>query len=226
VILFGALFMPGKVRHADAQDVLGLWALLNRARTHSGYLLLVSGFFVCGFHVAFIATHLPAYVVDKGLSQSTGANALAMIGLFNVFGTLLFGWLADRLRKKLVLSSLYGLRAVVISGFLFFPVTETTALVFGALIGLIWLATVPITSGLVSQMFGSRYLGTLYGVVFLGHQCGAFLGAWWAGRMFDASGSYAAVWWTAVALGVVAALMHLLIRDHRVTLSGATATAA
>ena len=175
---------------------------------------MITGFFVCGFHVAFIATHLPAYAVDMGLDRAVAANALALIGLFNILGSLLFGWLGDRYRKKNLLSWLYGLRAVVISGFLIIPLTETTALVFGALIGVIWLGTVPLTSGMVGQVFGARYLGTLYGVVFLGHQFGAFLGAWWAGRMFETSGSYDAVWWTAVALGVMAAAIHWLIDDR------------
>ena len=149
------------------------------------------------------------------------ANALALIGLFNILGSLLFGWLGDRFRKKYLLSWLYALRAVVISGFLVVPLTETTALLFGALIGVIWLGTVPLTSGMVGQIFGARYLGTLYGVVFLGHQFGAFLGAWWAGRMFESSGSYDAVWWTAVALGVMAASIHALIDDRKADLVAA-----
>jgi predicted MFS family arabinose efflux permease len=179
---------------------------------------------VCGFHVAFIATHLPAYAVDMGLDRAVAANALAMIGLFNILGSLLFGWLGDRYRKKYLLSWLYGLRAVVISGFLIIPLTEATAMLFGALIGVIWLGTVPLTSGMVGQVFGVRYLGTLYGVVFLGHQLGAFLGAWWAGRMFESSGSYDAVWWTAVALGVMAAAIHALIDDRKSELVSATET--
>jgi predicted MFS family arabinose efflux permease len=126
----------------------------------------------------------------------------------------LFGWLADRYRKKTVLSVLYGVRAIIIGGFLLVPLSEASALVFGALIGIVWLATVPVTSGLVGQFFGPRYLGTLYGFVFLGHQFGAFLGAWWAGRMFESTGSYSVVWWTAVGLSLAAALIHWMIDDR------------
>ena len=140
------------------------------------------------------------------------------VGLFNILGSLLFGWLGDRYRKKYLLSWLYALRAVVIGDFLIIPLTEATALLFGALIGVIWLGTVPLTSGMVGQVFGARYLGTLYGVVFLGHQLGAFLGAWWAGRMFETSGSYDAVWWTSVALGVMAAAIHVFIDDRKAEL--------
>lgn len=220
VMVFAAVFLPAKLSTARASGP-GFVALLRSASGHRGYLLLVSGFFVCGFHVAFIATHLPAYAVDRGLDRAVAANALALIGLFNILGSLLFGWLGDRFRKKYLLSWLYALRAVVISGFLVVPLTETTALLFGALIGVIWLGTVPLTSGMVGQIFGARYLGTLYGVVFLGHQFGAFLGAWWAGRMFESSGSYDAVWWTAVALGVMAASIHALIDDRKADLVAA-----
>ncbi|MGB5669951.1 MAG: MFS transporter, partial [Sedimenticolaceae bacterium] len=213
VMIFAAVFLPDD-RSDHGSHGPGLVSLLRLASGHRGYLLLITGFFVCGFHVAFIATHLPAYAVDMGLDRAVAANALALIGLFNILGSLLFGWLGDRYRKKNLLSWLYGLRAVVISGFLIIPLTETTALVFGALIGVIWLGTVPLTSGLVGQVFGARYIGTLYGVVFLGHQLGAFLGAWWAGRMFETSGSYDAVWWTAVGLGVMAAAIHWLIDDR------------
>ena len=213
VMIFAAVFLPDD-RSDHGSHGPGLVSLLRLASGHRGYLLLITGFFVCGFHVAFIATHLPAYAVDMGLDRAVAANALALIGLFNILGSLLFGWLGDRYRKKNLLSWLYGLRAVVISGFLIIPLTETTALVFGALIGVIWLGTVPLTSGVVGQVFGARYIGTLYGVVFLGHQLGAFLGAWWAGRMFETSGSYDAVWWTAVGLGVMAAAIHWLIDDR------------
>ena len=213
LMLFAAVFLPAQ-KPADSSDGAGFGSILRAASAHRGYLLLITGFFVCGFHVAFIATHLPAYAVDMGLSRETAASALALIGLFNIFGSLLFGWLGDRYRKKFVLTWIYGLRALVISGFVVIPLTDTTALLFGALIGVIWLATVPVTSGMVGQFFGARYLGTLYGVVFLGHQLGAFLGAWWAGQVFESSGSYASVWWTAVGLSLVAATVHWLIDDR------------
>ena len=223
MMVFAAVFLPAKLSGSKSEGP-GFVSLLRSASGHRGYLLLITGFFVCGFHVAFIATHLPAYAVDMGLDRAVAANALAMIGLFNILGSLLFGWLGDRYRKKYLLSWLYGLRAVVISGFLIIPLTEATAMLFGALIGVIWLGTVPLTSGMVGQVFGVRYLGTLYGVVFLGHQLGAFLGAWWAGRMFESSGSYDAVWWTAVALGVMAAAIHALIDDRKSELVSATET--
>ena len=224
IMVFAALFLPAELSGSTGQGP-GLGSLLRSASGHRGYVLLITGFFVCGFHVAFIATHLPAYAVDMGLDRAVAATALALIGLFNILGSLLFGWLGDRYRKKYLLSWLYALRAVVIGGFLVIPLTETTALLFGALIGVIWLGTVPLTSGMVGQVFGTRYLGTLYGVVFLGHQLGAFLGAWWAGRMFETSGSYAAVWWTAVALGVMAAAIHLLIDDRKAELAPAAQNA-
>ena len=217
VMVFAALFLPSDLP-GDHGHGPGLGALLRAASGHRGYLLLIGGFFVCGFHVAFIATHLPAYAVDMGLDRITAGHALALIGLFNIAGAMLFGWLGDRYRKKYLLSWLYALRAVVIGGFLVIPLTEATALLFGVLIGVIWLGTVPLASGMVGQVFGARYLGTLYGVVFLGHQLGAFLGAWWAGRMFEASGSYDAVWWTSVALGVMAAAIHVLIADRKADL--------
>ncbi|NKB65830.1 MAG: MFS transporter [Candidatus Latescibacteria bacterium] len=186
----------------------------GRARKHSGYLLINAGFFVCGFHVAFIATHLPSYLADYGLSKMVAATALALIGLFNMGGSYLFGRLGDHYRKKYLLSFLYLARGVVISGFLIFPVTQLTALVFACAIGFLWLATVPLTSGTVAQIFGSRHLSSLYGIVFLSHQVGSFLGVWLGGRLYDSTGSYDGVWMAAIALSVFAALVHLPIKDQ------------
>ena len=196
----------------ESDDGSLLQALLQ-ARGHSGYWLLNAGFFVCGFHVAFIATHLPAFLTDHGLSKMVGATALSLIGLFNIFGSYLSGQLGDRYRKKYLLSLLYLGRALVISGFLFIPVTNTSALVFGSMIGFLWLATVPLTSGTVAQIFGSRYLSTLYGIVFFSHQIGSFLGVWLAGRMYDATGSYDIIWIAAILLGLASSLIHLPIVD-------------
>ena len=190
-----------------------LFHALLQARGHSGYWLLNAGFFVCGFHVAFIATHLPAFLTDHGLSKMVGATALSLIGLFNIFGSYLSGQLGDRYRKKYLLSLLYLGRALVISGFLFISVTNTSALVFGSLIGFLWLATVPLTSGTVAQIFGSRYLSTLYGIVFFSHQIGSFLGVWLAGRMYDATGSYDIIWIAAILLSLASSLIHLPIAD-------------
>ena len=198
-----------------------LMQALLRARGHSGYWLLNAGFFVCGFHVAFIATHLPSFLTDGGLPRMIGATALSLIGLCNIFGSSLFGWLGDRYRKKYLLSALYFSRAVVIGLFLFVPLTSFSALLFGGLIGFLWLATVPLTSGTVAQIFGARYLSTLYGIVFFSHQAGSFLGVWLAGLLYDSTGSYDSVWWLAIALGVVAALLHLPIADRPLQSSNA-----
>lgn len=203
-----------------------LGAVFRRARTHSGYLLLNAGFFVCGFHVAFIATHLPSFLADQGVAPAVGATALALIGLFNMLGSFLFGRLGDRFRKKRLLSLLYFLRAVAIACFLIVPVTGATALVFAAIIGFLWLATVPLTSGTVAQIFGARHLSSLYGIVFLSHQVGSFLGVWLGGRIFDATGSYLPVWIGAIVLGVAAAVVHLPIDDRALPRQGRLAPAS
>ena len=202
----------GKVAQSSPEG--SLLEALRTARGHSGYLLLNAGFFVCGFHVAFISTHLPSFLTDGGLSHMVGATALSLIGLANIFGSSLFGWLGDRYRKKYLLSLLYFCRSVVISLFLVVPLTEVTALLFGGMIGFLWLATVPLTSGTIAQIFGSRYLSTLYGVVFFSHQIGSFLGVWLAGRLYDSSGSYDIVWLIAIALGLAASVIHLPIADR------------
>lgn len=186
---------------------------LQVARGHSGYLLLNAGFFVCGFHVAFITAHFPAYLTDYNISPTVAANALAIIGLANVFGSYMFGVLGGRYRKKHVLTWLYAARAVTFVVFLLVPLTSTSALLFGAAIGLLWLGTVPLTSGVVAQIFGTRYLSTLYGIVFLSHQIGAFLGAWLGGVEYDRTGTYTNVWLAAILLSVTAAVLHWLIRD-------------
>lgn len=196
-----------------AEAPQGLGDALREASRHSGYWLLNAGFFVCGFHIAFIATHFPAYLDDKGLGLQIGATALALVGLFNIFGSYAFGASGDRLRKKWVLSALYAARGVVLTAFVALPLTSTSALVFAAAMGFLWLGTVPLTSGIVGQIFGVRYLSTLYGIVFLSHQVGSFFGAWAAGYMFDRYGTYDAAWAASIALAVVATIVHLPIRD-------------
>jgi predicted MFS family arabinose efflux permease len=183
------------------------------ARQHNGYWLLNAGFLVCGFQLAFIATHLPAFLADQRTSPMTAALALALIGFFNVVGTYLWGVLGGRYRKKYLLSTLYLARSAVITLFLLLPITDFSVLAFGAVIGLLWLGTVPLTSGLVVQIFGPRYLGTLFGVVFLSHQIGSFLGAWLGGYVYDSTGSYDSVWLAGIALGIAAALLHWPIAD-------------
>jgi len=226
-----ALVFPDKVARLDAHVPSAeaeepLMKVLGKARTHAGYLLLVAGFFVCGFHVAFITTHMPAFLTDNGISGTVSATALSLIGIFNIFGSLLFGRLGDRYRKKYLLSILYFARSMVIVIFLVLPLSNTTAILFGGTIGFLWLATVPLTSGAVAQIFGSRYLSTLYGIVFLGHQVGAFMGVWLGGVVYDSTGSYTIIWLAAIALGVIAAAIHLPINDAPYRLPNPTKIAA
>ncbi len=201
-------------------------AALKEASRHSGYLLLTAGFFVCGFHVTFIATHLPAYLSDRGVPPSDAAIALALIGLFNIIGSLASGAAGQRFSKKYVLCLIYAARAVAIAVFITLPMSPWTAWIFAAVMGLLWLGTVPLTSGLVAQIFGPQYMGTLFGIVFFSHQVGAFLGAWLGGKLFDATGSYAVVWWIAVGLGVLAMLLHLPINERPMARLQAAARAA
>lgn len=191
-----------------------LGAAIREAGAHGGFWLLTAGFFVCGFHVAFIATHLPAFLGDRGMATSVSAWALAMVGLFNVLGSYAAGWLGQRYRQKNLLAALYALRGVVIAGFLLLPLTPLSAIAFGAAIGFLWLGTLPLTSGTVARIFGVRYLSTLYGVVFASHQVGAFFGAWGAGYAYDVLGSYDSVWIASILLAGFAALIHLPIDDR------------
>jgi len=177
----------------------------------------VAGFFVCGFHVAYIATHLPSYIVDRGLPAELGAWTLGLVGLFNVVGALGGGYLGDKISKRYLLSSLYFGRAVLFTVFVLTPITETTVLLFGVAMGLLWLSTVPLTSALVAQIFGPQYMATLFGIVFFSHQIGGFLGAWLGGYVFDTTGSYDLVWWISVALGLASAALHLPIDEKPVS---------
>ena len=199
-----------------AQRDQTLWQALGEARRHSGYLLLTAGFFVCGFQTLFIASHLPALLVDAGMTPEAGATALMLIGLFNVAGCLAAGALGNRYSKKNLLSFIYFMRAVVMAGFFLLPMTELSVVVFSALTGLLFLSTVPLTSGIVAQVFGTRYMAMLYGIVFLDHQVGSFVGIWLGGVLFDHTGSYDLVWWTGVGLGVAAALLHWPIDERAI----------
>jgi predicted MFS family arabinose efflux permease len=189
-------------------------AALKEALGHRGYWLINAGFFVCGFHIAFIATHLPAYLDDKGLGVAIGAKVLALVGLFNIFGSYVFGRLGDKLPQKYVLSALYCTRSLVIIAFLLVPLSQVSALAFAAGMGFLWLGTVPLTSGLVGRIFGIQHLSMLYGIVFLSHQIGSFFGAWAGGLIFDATGSYDVMWGLSIALGFAALLLHLPISDR------------
>ncbi|MEK7246444.1 MAG: MFS transporter, partial [Pseudomonadota bacterium] len=187
---------------------------IREASGHSGFWYLNAGFFVCGFQVVFIAVHLPAYVGDIGLPASVGAMALALIGFFNIIGSWGCGVLGGKRSKKYLLSGIYALRSVVTVLFIFAPKTDMVVYLFASAMGLLWLGTVPLTSGLVAQIFGMRYMATLFGVVFFSHQLGSFLGAWLGGRLFDITGSYDLMWWISIALGVAAAALHLPIADR------------
>ncbi|QUM76753.1 MFS transporter [Moritella sp. 24] len=206
-------------------DSQSLSEALKEAFNHRGYWLIHAGFFVCGFHVMFIATHLPSYLADKGLPVATAAMALAYVGIFNIFGSYFWGVMGDKFNKRYVMTSLYLIRSVVIGAFVVLPVTVDTATIFGAAIGFCWLGTVPLTSGLVRQMFGARYMSTLYGLVFFTHQVGSFLGAWVGGLIYDYYGSYDPIWWSTVVMALCAALLHFPINDRPVPrLTGATVT--
>ncbi|WP_285961184.1 MFS transporter [Pseudomonas tohonis] len=189
---------------------------LREASGHSGFWLLALGFFVCGFQVVFIGVHLPAYLVDQHLPAQVGTTVLALVGLFNVFGTYIAGWLGGRLSKPRVLTALYLLRAVVIVAFVYSPLTLWSAYAFGVAMGLLWLSTVPLTNGTVATLFGVRNLSMLGGIVFLFHQLGAFLGGWLGGYLYDHTGSYDMVWQISILLSLVAAALNWPVRERPV----------
>lgn len=189
---------------------------LREACNHSGFWLLAFGFFVCGFQVVFIGVHLPAYLVDQQLPVIVGTTALALVGLFNVFGTYIAGWLGSKHSKPRLLSALYLVRAVVIALFITFPVTTWTAYAFSIAMGLLWLSTVPLTNGTVATMFGVRNLSMLGGIVFFFHQIGSFLGGWLGGYLFDRTGSYELVWYISIALSFVAAALNWPVKEQSV----------
>ncbi len=200
----------GYVRPADEQT---FGQALSEAFAHRSYLLLVTGFFVCGFQVAFITVHMPAYLNDIGMPPYLGAWSLAIIGLFNVVGAYSSGVMGGKMPKRSILCWIYGLRSVSIAAFILMPASPASVIVFSAVIGILWLSTVPPTSGLVAAMFGPRYMGTLFGLVFLSHQIGSFIGVWLGGVFYAAYGSYDGFWWLAVAMGVFAAIVHFPIRE-------------
>jgi MFS family permease len=202
------------VGHEQTAGTQSLGQALREAARHNGYWLLNAGFFVCGFHVAFIATHLPAYLGSLDFGAMLGAWALATIGLFNIIGTFVAGFLGGRHRKKNVLSGLYLARSLVFTLFLLIPPSQLSVLLTSAAMGLLWLGTVPLTGGLVGEIFGPRYMATLFSIVMMSHQFGAFFGAWIGGYVFDLTGSYDIAWQIAIVLGVVSAALHLPIPDR------------
>jgi MFS family permease len=216
-----ALILPlvGMLKDVPAPAVGGEQTLreaLREACSHSGFWLLALGFFVCGFQVVFIGVHLPAYLVDQHLPAKVGTTVLALVGLFNIFGTYTAGWLGGRMSKPRLLTALYLLRAVVIVLFLWVPLSQTTAYMFGVAMGLLWLSTVPLTNGTVATLFGVRNLSMLGGIVFLFHQLGAFLGGWLGGLVYDHTGSYDLIWQVSILLSLLAAALNWPVRERPV----------
>lgn len=205
--------LRGRTNSAPGEADMPFMQALAKALGHGSYRLLVIGFFVCGFHLAFITVHFPAFLVQCGLTPEASSWALGLIGLFNVAGSLLAGWLGGKLPKQLLLAVIYFLRAVGTAAFLLLPITETSAYIYAATLGLLWLATVPLTAGLVSLFFGPRYMGMLYGVAFLSHQIGSFFGVWLGGLTFDLTGSYDLVWYLGILIGLFSAAIHIPIKE-------------
>ncbi|WP_077961814.1 MFS transporter [Ensifer adhaerens] len=203
-------------RQSEAQYKQSIGEALKEALGHKSYLLLVSGFFVCGYQVAFITAHFPAYIGDIGIDARYAVIALALIGFFNIIGSLSAGFIAQRYSKPYFLALIYIARSVAVTAFLLLPQTPTSVIVFAIVMGLLWLSTVPPTNALVAIMFGTRHLGLLGGIVFLSHQVGSFLGVWMGGYLYDHFGSYDPVWWLGVALGVFAAIVHWPIEERSV----------
>jgi len=218
IVLLSTAMKDPKREAADpnAAPEQKLTEALGEAMTHRGFLLLTAGYFVCGYQVMFLGTHLPNFLTEAGQDPWVGATALSLIGLFNIFGTLLWGALGGKWRMKYLLTSIYLLRSTVLSVFILLPVTPVSTYLFAAAIGLLWLATVPLTSGLVARIFGLKYMATLTGIVFFSHQLGSFAGAWLGGVFFESTGSYDTIWWIGVLLGIVAAALHFPIDDKPV----------
>lgn len=202
---------PGTSSHVPVEDQQSFKTALAEAFGHRSYVLLVLGFFTCGFQLAFVTVHLPAYLVDRGLPAQTGGWVVAAIGLFNIIGSLGVGWLQNRFPKRYILSTIYFVRGVSIIAFISFPITTFSAIMFGIITGLTWLSTVPPTSALVALMFGTRWFATLYGFAFVSHQVGGFLGVWLGGIVFEGFGSYTPIWWLSVLFGMLSALINLPI---------------
>ena len=219
---------PAMASRAELEESMG--QILGKAFRDPSYTLIFLGFFSCGYQLAFITAHFPAFVTEMcgpilaggvlhniGITTTSalGAVAISLIGLANIAGTLLAGWAGKRYSKKYLLAGIYVGRTVIAAAFIMFPITPVTVILFSVGMGALWLATVPLTSGLVAHIYGLRYMGTLYGIVFFSHQLGSFLGVWLGGRMYDIYGSYTVVWWVGVAVGAFSAVVHLPIREKR-----------
>ena len=207
---------PSTSSNEPVGDQQSFKTALAEAFGHRSYVLLVLGFFTCGFQLAFITVHLPAYLADRGVAAQTGGWVVAAIGLFNIIGSLSVGWLQNKYPKRYILSIIYFARALSIMAFISFPITTFSAIVFGAATGLTWLSTVPPTSALVALMFGTRWFATLYGFAFVSHQVGGFLGVWLGGVVFERFGSYTPIWWLSIFFGVLSALINLPIVEQPV----------
>lgn len=214
---------------AELEESMG--TILRRAFRDPSYTLIFLGFFSCGYQLAFVTAHFPAFVTEMcgpivpgglldsiGISTTSalGAVAISLIGVANIAGTLTAGWLGKRYSKKYLLAGIYTARTIVAAAFILFPITPATVLIFSVTMGALWLATVPLTSGLIAHIYGLRYMGTLYGIVFLSHQMGSFLGVWLGGRMYDTYGDYTFVWWIGVGVGAFSALVHLPVRERQI----------
>ena len=204
----------GRISQGDIDQSIG--SALREAFGHQSYLLLTAGFFVCGFQVAFITVHFPPYMGEIGIDPYYAGLALALIGFFNIIGSLGAGFIGQRYSKPYFLSFIYLARSILVTAFLLLPQTPTTVIIFAIIMGLLWLSTVPPTNGLVAIMFGTRHLGMLGGIVFLSHQLGSFLGVWLGGYVYDHVGSYNPVWWFGVVLGIFAAIVHWPIKERPV----------
>ena len=234
VVILSSLFAlpfirsPKVATKAELEESMGV--VLKRAFKDPSYTLIFLGFFSCGYQLAFITAHFPAFVtelcgpIDPGgmlagmgitTTSALGAVSIAMIGLFNIAGTVTAGWLGKKYTKKYLLAGIYTGRTIAAAVFILLPITPESVLVFSAVMGALWLATVPLTSGLVAHLYGLRYMGTLYGVVFLSHQIGGFLGVWLGGMMYDITGGYTLVWWIGVGVGAFSAIVHLPVRENR-----------
>ena len=227
LMLLPAMRAPQTATRAQLEESLG--AVLIRAGRDPSFTLIFLGFFSCGYQLAFITAHFPAFVTEMcgaidpsgtlaslGVSTTSalGAAAISLIGLANIAGTLMAGWLGNRYSKKYLLAGIYLGRTLVAALFILIPITPTTVILFSIAMGSLWLATVPLTSGLVAHIYGLRYMGTLYGIVFFSHQLGSFLGVWLGGRLYDVTGDYTMVWWIGVGVGAFSAIVHLPIRER------------
>ena len=234
IVMISAMLMLPLMRSPKAAQKAAadhsMRQVLTQALRDPSYMMIFIGFFSCGYQLAFITAHFPAFVTElcgpilsSGLlysmgvttTSTLGAVAISLIGLTNLVGTLSAGWLGSRYSKKYLLAGIYTARTIILIGFILTPMTPETVLLFSALMGSLWLATVPLTSGLIAHMYGIRFMGTLYGLVFLSHQIGAFFGVWLGGRMYDLYGDYSAVWWIGIGVGALSALVHLPIQETR-----------